>query len=152
MPHKSSHQASQRLAQRSRFQKAVVGGLRTHHFTLLTRADPQIKYGLPFPLNFHQIETGNPPIWIHTCINSTLKMDEQAMMAAIELLDSEDPDDEVIGIMVLMRIVAGGDEEEDEELLLLLAACDSNADRLPAPYLLIVSGTCRARMSMRGLC
>lgn len=51
-----------------------------------------------------------------------------------------------------MRIVAGGGEEEEEEVLLLLAACDSNADRLPAPYLLQVPGAYRVRMSMHRLC
>ncbi len=68
--------------------------------------------------------------------NHRSNMDEQAMMLAVELLDSNDPDEEIIGIMVLQRMLTGGEEKEDEELLLLLAACDPNSQSLPAPYLL----------------
>jgi hypothetical protein len=62
-------------------------------------------------------------------------MHEQALMAAVELTDSDDPDAEIIGIMALQRMLTG-DEDEEEELVLLLAARASGSDSVPAPYLL----------------
>jgi hypothetical protein len=105
-------------------------------------------------------------------------MAEQALMVAIELIDSADPDDELIGINgrfqnicnpkkndfplksyflcnynpdLISRVLAGDDDEEDEEMSILLAAAASNTPRLPDPYLLNVRDACRCP-HLAGIC
>jgi hypothetical protein len=70
-------------------------------------------------------------------------MTEAALMVGMELMDSGDPDDEVIGIMLINRVLAGDDDEDDEEMALLLAAAASHTARPLDPYLVYVRDGCR---------
>ena len=62
-------------------------------------------------------------------------MDEAALVLAMELLDSGDEDEELIGIMALQRYLA---DEDDVEMALLVAAAVSDRPRTPEPYILYV--------------
>jgi hypothetical protein len=68
--------------------------------------------------------------------------DQAAIMMAIELIESGNPDDEAVGLMALGRIIA---DDDDEDVLLLLVAAGPNDERLPVPYLLYVFGAVACR-------
>jgi len=74
-------------------------------------------------------------------------VDEAALVLAMELLDSGDEDEELIGIMALQRYLA---DEEDEEMALVVAAAVSDRPHTPEPYILYVwTAWCLARLWLR---
>lgn len=56
-------------------------------------------------------------------------------MAAVELMESGDPDEEMIGIIAVQRMMAEDVEEEYADAVLMAAAVAGQDSREPVPYL-----------------
>lgn len=69
-------------------------------------------------------------------------MRQEAVMAAFQLLESGDPDEELVGIMAMQRMLAEDVEEEYEDAVLMAAALAAQGSREPVPYLPYVCTVC----------